>query len=538
MMETAIKQRPNVLIFMTDQQNGWTIRDGQKPRAITPHLDQFRQRAVSFTNAYSPSPHCCPSRVSFHTGKYPSEHGVWNNVNVSNALTRGPRVGTPFWSRDFASAGYHMPFSGKWHVSNFEHPAHFGWDELMVTAAGFGEGLSLEEQAEEAKVRELKVFDEKFAEVSGKRGPGEVIRPGWPGYTHYGTDEDPYGDARVVDKAVEHIHKQANQSSLGVPWCMFVGTLGPHDPYTPPERFLDWYDIDEIDLPVSFEDSLDDKPGLYSRTRDRFDQLTREEHREALRHYLAFCSYEDELFGRLLNALERSGQADNTIVMFLSDHGDYAAEHGLWGKGLPAFQSAYRIPLVIGGPGVAEIRHHTECEIPTSVVDLGPTLLGMCGVPSSGTPSGRTVAPWLQGEDLSDPDSDIFFQSNGNEAYGIQRAVISEGWKLVYNMFDHDELYDLTNDPDELVNLLSSPAGQRLLGRGPLDMIPENLRATVEYLYRKLWTFCLEHNDENINDYIVTALASFGPGIVKHGSPDIEQRPSLIGGLSVDKREN
>ena len=513
-------QQPNVLIFMTDQQNGWTIREGRKPRAITPHLDRFRRRAVSFINAYSPSPHCCPSRVSFFTGLYPSEHGVWNNVNVSNALTRGPRPGTPFWSDEFAKAGYRLAFSGKWHVSNWQRPADFGWKELLVTSPGFGAGLTLPEQQAEARMREMKVFqDLEQSDVNRKRAPGEVIRPGWPGYTHYGTDEDPYGDAEVVDEAVRYIRGQADVNGVDEPWCLYTGTLGPHDPYTPPKRFLDWYDLDEIDLPASFEDQMDDKPGLYSRTRDRFDQLTVEEHRDALRHYLAFCSYEDELFGRLLTALEETGQADNTIILFLSDHGDYAAEHGLWGKGLPAFQSAYRIPLVVGGAGISESRFGLECAIPTSVVDLGPTILDLCSVPSSETYSGNSLETWLSGRDGETPHPDIFFQSNGNEAYGIQRAVISNDWKLVYNMFDHDELYNLTSDPDELTNLLAPATGQRQVGRGPLDTIPDNLKDIVEKLYARLWSFCLEHNDENINGYIMTALAPFGPGIVRKPDP-------------------
>jgi len=511
-MMSARQDKPNVLIFMTDQQNGWTIRDGQRPRAITPNVDAFRKRAVSFTNAFSPSPHCCPSRVSFHTGIYPSEHGVWNNVNVSNALTRGPRPGTPFWSRDFKAAGYEMPFCGKWHVSNFENPSHFGWDEVFTTAAGYGAGLTLEEQKEEAKQREKQAFAAQPTKT-GARAPGEVIRPGWPDYTHFGTDENPFGDGTVVDHAVASLRNLASLNETRLPWCTYVGTLGPHDPYTPPARFLEWYDIDDIDLPESFSDVMDDKPRLYSRTRDRFDQLTEDEHCEALRHYLAFCSYEDELFGQLLGVLEETGQLDDTIVIYLSDHGDYAAEHGLWGKGLPAFQSAYRIPLIIGGPGVAENSFGLECAAPASVVDLGPTLLELCGVESDSEHSGTSLKPWLDGSADFNAPRDVFFQSNGNEAYGIQRAVYSGSWKLVHNMFDHDELYDLADDPNELTNLLARPPAIRETGRGPLDTIPQNLREIVERLYRKLWSFSLAHDDENINDYILTALAPFGPGI-------------------------
>ncbi len=516
MMDSGTHSKPNVLIFMTDQQTSATILDGYKPRAITPHLDRLRTRAVTFSNAYTPSPHCCPSRASFFTSKYPSEHGVWNNVHVSNALARGPKDGTPFWSYDFARAGYKMAFSGKWHVSNFQRPSDFGWEELAITAGGFGAGMSVEQQRREAKSREMKLFENlDKGTLDNKRQPGEVIRPGWPGYTHYGTDEDPFGDLDVVNKAVDYINRHPSADDKDAPWCMYVGTLGPHDPYMPPARFLDWYDLDDIELPDSFDDTLDDKPGLYSRTRDHFDQLTIDEHRDALRHYLAFCSYEDELFGKLIAALEATGQLDDTIVVYLSDHGDYVAEHGLWGKGLPAFQSAYRIPCVISGPGIAPEVLGTTCETATSIVDIGPTLSALCGVTAGQPVSGRSLVNCLAPNGAPDPDPDVFFQSNGNEAYGIQRAIVSNGWKLVYNMFDHDELYDLRRDPHELTNLLAKPRGQRLVGRGPLATIPAELRDKVQDLYLRLWNFCIEHDDENINGYILTALAPFGPGIVE-----------------------
>ncbi|WP_171132849.1 MULTISPECIES: sulfatase-like hydrolase/transferase [unclassified Ruegeria] len=159
MRNAAIKKQPNVLIFMTDQQSSYTLCDGHYARAKNPHLDRFRKRAVTFTNAYTPSPHCCPSRASFFTSKYPSEHGVWNNVNVTNALSRGPREATPFWSRDLKQAGYDLAFSGKWHVSNSEQPADFGWMELKVTAQGSGVSLSADEQRSRARTKEIKLLE-------------------------------------------------------------------------------------------------------------------------------------------------------------------------------------------------------------------------------------------------------------------------------------------------------------------------------------------------------------------------------------------
>ncbi|MBH0055143.1 MULTISPECIES: sulfatase-like hydrolase/transferase [unclassified Salinibacterium] len=498
----------NVLVFMTDQQRGSTIDPAHPVRAITPRIDKFRNTGVTFTRAYAPSPHCCPSRASFFTSRYPSEHGVWNNVNVSNALSRGPREQVAFWSQDFAEAGYQLGFSGKWHVSNSQSPEVFGWDELFLHPPMPAAASSKESEHTTARNAEWAELKNSLASSdASERMPGEIIRPGWPQYVQYGVDEAPFRDDAVTDQAVSFIAERADGER---PWMLYVGTLGPHDPYTPPQRFLDMYDPEEITLPASFLDPLIDKPALYRRTRDPFDQLSLEEHRESLRHYLAFCSYEDYLFGRLLDELEASGELENTLVLYVSDHGDYTGEHGLWAKGLPSFDAAYNVPLVIGGANISTRAAGTTCDVPVSLVDLGPTLLEECGVTSRTRPSGFSLSAALRGQALNLPRNELVFQSNGNEAYGIQRIVMTDNWKLVYNMFDDDELYDRVADPDEMTNLLAPTPG-RSLGAAPSARIPAHLRTTVRDLYERLWRFAKEHEDDIINSYIVTAFAHFGP---------------------------
>jgi arylsulfatase A-like enzyme len=493
---------PNILIFMTDQQSGATIDPTSPFRAKTPNLDRFRAQAATFTNAFAPAPHCCPSRTSFFTSRYPSQHGVWNNVNVTNALSRGPRPGTPFWSQDFARAGYELAFTGKWHVSNWQNPSEFGWRDLLVFPQTPGLGLSVEQQRTAARSAELARSLSNTAISRDPRPDGEIIRPGWPRYVHYGVDESPFRDRDVVDAARSFLREQHR-----APWLLYAGTLGPHDPYTPPQRFLDWYDIDEIRLPDSFYDDLSDVPALYRRTRRTFDQLTENEHREALRHYLAFCSYEDELFGELLSTLDDTGQDEDTVVVYLSDHGDYMGQHGLWAKGLPPYRAAYHIPLVIRAPGAHK---DVRLDHPVSLTDLGPTLMEIAGLTADPGAAGHSLADRIHNDVTLSP-RDMFFQTNGNEAYGIQRIVVHNSWKLVVNLFDDDELYDLDSDPNERTNLLYVENRPRELGVGAQQHIPESLRAVVADLYRRLWRFALEHDDEIINDYVLTALASFGP---------------------------
>lgn len=513
-MPTSGQSQPNVVVFMTDQQRGSTVLPGHRLKAFTPRLDELRADGVTFTHAYSVSPHCCPSRTSFFTGRYPSEHGVWNNVNVANALSRGPREGIRFWSEDLSKAGYQLGFAGKWHVSNTTNPADYGWDECLVTAPGAGPAaVSFDQQRRDSRSREIAKLATAPGTTDEKRPEAEIIRPGYPRYRHYGVNEDPFNDAAVVQSAIDFLRDRDN---AGEPWFLYVGTLGPHDPYEVPQRFLDLYDPSEIELPDNFSDPMIDKPALYRRTRDRFDQLTEAEHREAIRHYLAFCSYEDELFGRVWNAVADAGQLANTILVYASDHGDYVGDHGLWCKGLPAFDAALHIPTVIGGPGLAGVANGRQVTTPVSIVDLGPTLLELCGTEPAAPMSGHSLVDVINGDDRPVHD-ELIFQSNGNEAYGIQRVIRTDRWKLVVNYFDYDELYDLERDPDELTNLLHRDP-RRQVGARPTAEVPDELSDIVEDLYQRLWRFSLDHDDDLTNAYIMTALASYGPGVAARQS--------------------
>lgn len=484
--ETAMTDRPNILIFMTDQQRGDSVLAGNA--ANMPVIDRFRDESVTFTQAFCPSPHCCPSRATFMSGLYPTEHGVWNNVNVRNALTRGLKDGVRLWSEDLRDAGYLMDFSGKWHVSNDERPADRGWREHHATGLGSPAGYASEQWGAYEK---LSLEPDPMT-----RKRAEILRPGWGTYTHYGVSEAPHGDEAVVQAALDVIR---NRSGDG-PWCQYVGTLGPHDPYWVPQRFLDMYDPKDIELPSTFEDRMEDKPALYRRTRGRFDQLTEAEHREAIHHYLAFCSYEDWLFGQILEALEESGDVENTVVMYLSDHGDYCAEHGLWCKGLPCFRSAYHVPAIIRWPAGVENPGRTVDSF-VSLADFAPTILEMAGVAPDREFRGSSLMSFVKDEEPVDWRDEIFTQSNGNELYGIQRSVMTKEWKFVYNGYDFDELYNLKSDPETCVNLINDPAYEGVL----------------KDMWQRIWRFARETDDEATNSYIMVALAPYGPGYAFRG---------------------
>ena len=152
--------QPNILIVMTDHQRADTALP-EHP-AITPNLDRFAAEGVTFTNAFCPSPHCCPARATFFTGLYPSRHGVWNNICNDQALSRGLKPGVRLWSEDLAEAGYALHFSGKWHVSVEESPADRGWTEHFVSGGqGHASRLALGPVSQAGERRETRKQGDK-----------------------------------------------------------------------------------------------------------------------------------------------------------------------------------------------------------------------------------------------------------------------------------------------------------------------------------------------------------------------------------------
>jgi arylsulfatase A-like enzyme len=305
-----------------------------------------------------------------------------------------------------------------------------------------------------------------------------------------------HADYKVARAAVDALPDLARNADSGTPWCLYVGVLGPHDPYVVPERFAQRYNASEITLPLSYTDTLDDKPRVYRRVRRQYwDQLSQDEVRESIAHYWAYCTMMDSLLGEVLEALEATGQADNTLVVRLSDHGDYLGAHGLYMKGVPAFREAYHIPCIARWPGGSAQPDRKVSEFVT-LADWAPTFLEMAGAEPLPDVSGKSLAPFFQNDGPPDdwPDA-VYTQLNGVELYYTQRSVATKTHKYVYNGFDDDELYDLAADPHEMVNVSDQP----------------KYAAVKRELVRKMWRFALRENDIIFNDYGTVALAPFGP---------------------------
>ncbi len=484
------KKRPNIIVFMTDQQNATTIAPESPVK--TPNLDEFYKNSVRFTDSYCPSPHCCPSRASFFTGLYPSQHGVWHNVEVDNAISRGVFENIKMFPQELQKNGYNTYFSGKWHVSAYEGPEDRGFTNVLrefISNYGRMEREYTPKNNDWDKVYTGKV---KLSKKDSQNAFGKILREGYPEYTHFSTEDNPFGDTDTVDLACNVIHKYNSDE----PFFIYVGTVGPHDPYNPPEEFLNMYNIEDIKLPDNFSDNLEDRPNLYKRTQERLD-LTEDEHREALRRYYAFCSYEDYLFGKVLHSVKEKNILDDTIIIYLTDHGDYMGAHKLWAKGLPCFKEAYNICCVVGGGTISGNRVDNHL---ISLTDFAPTILEIADIKTDIPFAGKSLVPLIYNSIDSETlwRDEIHTQTNGNEIYGIQRAVWNKKYKYVFNSFDYDELYDLENDPGEMINLAKKTEYSNV----------------VREMCIRMWKFAYKVKDANTCPYIMTSLAPYGPGII------------------------
>ena len=484
-----MKKQPNIIVFMTDQQCGDTIQPWHI--AKTPNVDRLRKKGVHFTESFCPAPHCCPSRATFFTGLYPTQHNIWNNVEVEGAFSQKFYDGVETFPVALQKAGYNTIFSGKWHVSGIEGPDKHGFNEVLCEK-GTNNGRQ-ESKNEPDTTTWDRVYSGKrpIDTENSEKDFGRIIRPGYPTYHQFSVDENPFDDRGTVELACERLENYDSEE----PFFMYVGTIGPHDPYNPPQEFLDLYDINDIVLPETFYDPMQEVPALYRRTRDAF-KLTEEEHKESIRRYLAFCSYEDSLFGKVLDTIEKTGHYEDTVIMYLTDHGDYLGAHGLWAKGLPCYREAYQLCAVIAGPMIKE--QGSVCDNLVSLSDFAPTILELAGTSNEQPMVGRSLVPLLKGENPNEWRTEVYTQTNGNEIYGIQRALWNKKWKFVYNSFDYDILFDLENDPQELHNVIDKP---------------EN-KAVVKEMWKKLWQFAHDTKDPANCPYIMVALAPYGPGVL------------------------
>ena len=424
--EAASSGRPNFLVVVTDDQRPDTIRGLGNSAIRTPTLDRLVARGLTFTRAIAPDPLCVPSRAEIMTGCCEFSNGV--------SSLRGGRMKPELvlWSQAMRDSGYYSWYVGKW--MNDGRPINRGYDETLGL---FGSGG--------AKWPMQNAVDWHGREVTGYRG--------WIFQKDDGTKLPDLGvgltaeiSRRFADAAISFINRKPDK-----PFFLHVNFTAPHDPLLMPPDYKGMYDPDKMPLPANF---LPRHPFDHGNLEGRDEKLlpwprTPEIVRADLAVYYAVITHMDEQLGRMLEALEKTGQADRTYVIFTSDHGLAVGSHGLRGK-QNMYEHTVGVPFVITGPGVSAGRKTAaQCYLR----DMYPTVCELAEIPIPKTVQGRSLAPVIRGQ------AESVYPCVYGYFRDVQRMIRTDKWKLIwYPKIDKYQLFDVVGDPDELEDLSGRPS--------------------------------------------------------------------------------
>ena len=423
--------RPNILILMVDQLNGTLFPDGPAAFLHAPNLRALAARSTRFANAYTASPLCAPGRASFMSGQLPSRTRVYDNAAEFAS-------DIPTYAHHLRRAGYQTCLSGKMHF--------VGPDQLH----GLEERLTTD------------IYPADFGWTPDYRKPGERI-DWWyhnlGSVTGAGTAEIS-NQMEYDDEVAYHAERKLYDLARGRddrPWCLTVSFTHPHDPYVARRRFWDLYeDCPELEPTVPaipYEDQDPHSQRLYLASDYKSFDITPENVRRSRRAYYANISYLDEKIGALLDVLDRTRMRDDTVVVFLSDHGDMLGERGLWFK-MSFYEGSSRVPLMVSAPGLPAGR----VAAPVSTLDVVPTLAAIAGIDLG------EVLPWTEGRDLTalaqggERGASVLMEYAAEGSYAPMVSIRDGRWKYNHCDIDPPQLFDLENDPRELADLAADPA--------------------------------------------------------------------------------
>jgi choline-sulfatase len=423
--------RPNILLVMADQLPAHALPAYGHRVVSAPNLTRLAAAGTVFDAAYCASPLCAPSRSAMLGGRRPSEIGVYDNAAELPAAT-------PTITHLLRAAGYATVLTGKMH---FVGPDQLHGFEQRLTSDVYPAGFDWTPDWRLPDERNLPWYH-NMASLLGTRTAEAAMQ------TDY--------DDEVCFTAVQLLRDLSRQAHRR-PFFATVSFTNPHDPWEVRRRHWERYtdeDIDMPDVPVIPRDEADPHS---LRLRDMIGcdarPLSDDEVRRARHGYYAAISYLDDRVGEVLDALEATGLADDTVVLFTADHGEMLGERGLWYK-MSFFDGAARVPLIAAGPGVAQGRHAA----PVSQLDLAPTLADLAGVDVADADlEGTSLVAALRGERGAGPPWVVGeYLAEGVRAPSV---MLRRGrHKLIRTPGDPDQLYDLAADPRELRNLADDPA--------------------------------------------------------------------------------
>jgi len=429
----AESKAPNVLFISVDDLNDWVGCLGGHPQAKTPRIDRLAASGVLFTNAHCAAPACNPSRTAIMTGISPHKSGMYDNRQKMRELLPTAELMPKYFSRN----GYWSAGSGKILHYFIDAPS---WDEYFPP-----------KKTENPFPRTL--YPEKRPVSLPRGGPWQYVETDWGALD--ATDEEFGGDWLVSQWIGAQLSKQHDR-----PFFLACGLYRPHEPWFVPKKYFDLFPLEEIQLPLGYqEDDLDDLPpaGKQRGPNRYFPHIRKHgQWKRGIQAYLASIAFADAMVGRVMDALNNGPNRDNTIVVLWSDHGWHLGEKQHWQK-YTAWRVCTRVPLIIrvptGAPGLAQgTKAGSTCAKPTNLLSLFPTLTELAGLPLKPNNDGPSLVPLLR-----NPNSDWSHVSITHLSEPGSYGLSTEHWRFLHYANGDEELYDSDNDRHEWTNLAGKP---------------------------------------------------------------------------------
>lgn len=443
---------PNVIFIMCDQLRHDCLGYAGHPLVKTPHLDRLAEQGVVFDTAYCPSPVCSPTRASWLTGTYPHAHGQLGNYGPTRLDPKKMAVMRPdavTLGDVYKANGYRCGIAGPWHLGHDHVPQH-GFEEFWRVYRYQGEGRPDILFNYFDRVGVPNVYENEGNHPSIKRCG-----------LQYRLIEDPRQQRTTwtIEQGLEFLDTKDDR-----PFFLFLSVKDPHPLVAVVQEWVDEYPIDKIELPTTFKDDLRGRPAWLKSESGRLpDDVDENLFREMVAHYYALVTHIDREVGRLVDRLQSLDLADDTILAFISDHGEMLGDHQTTTK-RNFFEASSRVPCLLTWPNGLPAGHRVTA--PFGGVDLPPTLLELCGLSFENPIDGRSVASALAKSEQPDPmpvfsevatSDGINDRSTAPEDLAARVMVREGAWKFNWNRTDIDELYDLDADPHEMTNLADDP---------------------------------------------------------------------------------
>lgn len=502
---------PNILLITSDQQH-WNTIGAFQSEISTPNLDRLAQQGTTFGRAYCPNPTCTPSRSSIITGMYPSQHGAW--TLGTKLLEDRHTVG-----EDFSQVGYQTSLIGKAHFQPLKSTEEYEskeaypllqdleyWREFKDSFYGFDHVELARNHTNEAHVGQHYAlwleeqgctnWRDYFLPPTGTMDPSVTYKWPIPEKYHYNT----WIAERSIARLEEH-------QQSGKPFFLWSSFFDPHPEYLVPEPWDSMYDPDKLTIPALTPGEHAQNPPHFGMTQEENPDfshlmetgfgihgyrshlyyeygdkalLTEEDRKKLVAVYYGMISMMDKYIGRILDKLDELGMAENTLIVFTTDHGHFFGQHGLQAKGGFHYEDLIKLPFIVKYPGHVPAGRRTDAI--QSLVDLAPTLLSFCNLPIPASMTGvdqRQV--WLGRQNQARDHAICEFRHEPTTIH--QKTYIDARYKItVYYNQPYGELFDLTQDPHELHNLWDEPDCLKLkselllkyiwaeLGKEPLPM--------------------------------------------------------------------